>query len=202
MKKETTKKTAEDFLPWAGWFVDPKAEPEVYKRLPGWWQRERALTAAARAAGRVVTLEELEALRQAAETETALRRHIPGNASLATLRAAYHSTASLKDVLRRLKEVVDDAAVLQHCTALGAGSELVRQKPLHGLYAYIWYQALYRRGLIPSLPVTAFLDLEDGIYLALQVWFSSYVDGPESSEISELIAWLDTRVELLHQQVA
>lgn len=195
MKKVAGKKSAEDYLPWAGRFANEDTDPEVAARHPGWWQRERKFIQEAVRARRPYTFADLEAL-HVAEAPVRIERHIPPSFALSSLKSRYHSTAPAKDVLYKLRQIVTSDIVLRSCTAFGEGRILLRKAPPQGLFAYIWVAALYQRKIIRSLPVSIFFDLENGIYSLTGLWFSVEQDA------DALFSWLDSEVSSLLSSVA
>lgn len=196
VNKGRTKKDAEDYLPWAGFFTHPTEDAEVANRLPGWWQRERKFIREAVAAGRPYTLDDLQRLREG-DASDKVPLHVPPGVSLTLLRQRFRATITPDEALNLLRAIVNQDIVLQRCTAFGDGRALLREQPLHGLFAYIWLVALYRRDVIPSVPVTALLELEDGIFNLLGEWVQLGGSGTAG-----LLLWLDSLVGKLLEQVA
>jgi len=195
VKKAGIKKCAEDYLPWAGRFATKENDPEVYARLPGWWQREMKLIEEAVRAGRKVTAAEFEAL-HAGEEKVRTMRHIPDSFGLSALKSRFRTSAPVGNILYQLREVATDDNVLLNCTAFGEGRALLRRSPRHGLYAYLWTAAIYQRKVIPSMPVTALYDLEEGIHDLTGEWLSV------EDAIEPLFAWVDAAVASLLSSVA
>lgn len=187
-------KDSSEYLPWGGWFAHPTLEPEVCSRHPGWWQRERAFIRKAVREGREFSLDEILKLREGDPAQT-LAVHISSGISLDYLKSRFKTTATAEAVLVKLRAVVNADYVLARCTAFGDGRDLLREKPLQGLFAYIWISALYQKDVIPIVPIYALFDLEDGIFDLTGEW----VSVGEESVVLHL--WLDSQIKMLMQQV-
>lgn len=164
MKREKEKKNAEDYLGWAGWFQNPETDPGVFSRLPGWWQRERVFIRDAVASGRSFTLAELQQI-HLVQPEPQIRCTIPDHMARETLERALPRTLAMSVAVKQLEGLVTVASVQEHCTAFGEGRHLLRERPVHGFYGYLWALALYRRGITASLSLSAFYELEEGVLL-------------------------------------
>lgn len=85
---------------------------------------------------------------------------IPNGVSLAEFRrhpVEYSQIAALEAVRDHVVRWSLEMTTTEGCRALAL------QKPLDGIFAFIWRCARYHGGLDVSIPVTAFWDLEDGI---------------------------------------
>lgn len=192
---DKVKKDWRDFAPWAGFFAHPKEEPEAFATLPGWRQREIRFVLERQAAKQPLTIEDYRRFQEADEVEVAIS--LPASITLAAL----HSQNCLEPpdarMLPTLQQYVQYDWLLGRITALGEGRQLVRQRPSNGLVAYIWLLSLVRKKILKALPVTAFWELEEGIYELTGEKIS--VTHPSGKP---LLDWLDSQVTILLAAVA
>jgi hypothetical protein len=197
MRASPVKKSAEDYLSWAGWFVDPVADPEIFKRLPGWWQRERTLRREAAAAGRELTQAEIDRAR-GADTSKLIAIHLPEDLTLAAL--LMHEVGPCPDeLIVALRDKLTPDMVIQHCTTLGEGRSLTQKRPQAGLYSFLWLVARFRKQQLPSVPITAYWELEEGIEELTGIHASLLGDDPITQAVFTL---LDGHVSRLTNMVA
>lgn len=196
MPPEKIKKSAEGFLPWGGWFAHPVLDSEVADRHPEYWKRQRRYVREAAEAGRDVDLTEFKRLGEEDKTASGTKYHIPEGISLPVLKSRFQSSIAPDEALRRLRGLVNGDFVLARCTAFSDGRELLRHQPPQGLFAYIWLHVLCRKGAIPSVPVTALHELEDGIHDLLGEWLAI------GDNAAPVLLWLDALAAGLAHQVA
>ncbi len=142
----------EMFLPWAGWFPHPELDRDIE---PHPWP---------------LSAEAQEAVSALPPIPPSVKYVIPNGISLAEFRrhsVEYSRVSALE-------------AVQGHVLTLPKALPL--QKPLDGVYAFIWRAARYHGGLAGSIPVTAFWDLEDGI---------SRLTGLRGGASEEVVSFLD-----------
>jgi hypothetical protein len=177
-------KNPRNYAPWAGYFTDSKSEPEVFATLPGWRQRESLFVRDKVRAGEPILLEDLLRFQHGTKL-TSTPVSLPAMLTLDSLRNRPAGAFS-PDILLHLKEAFEYDWVVAQLTSLGAGRDLVRSKPLHGLLAYIWMLALLHKKVIAALPLHAFWELEDGIH---------QITGQRTSVLADkaapLLEWLD-----------
>lgn len=193
MAKET--KDARSYLPWAGFFVDPERDAELFQTLPGWKQREVLFKREQRAKGLEPTAEELRRVVDGVPT-AGVPASIPAGLTLASIRRRKAAPAPDEVALAALKVIVTPEALTQHCTSFGEGEHLVTNKPAHGLFAFIWALVMVRRGVIDTIPLPYFWELEEGLYQAIAAVFSVRDPGARP-----LLAWLDSQAAELHAMV-
>jgi len=159
-KEPTSKKglAREIFMNWAGYFPHPELDRDIE---PHPWP----LSAEAQ---------------QAIDTLTAIpltvKFIIPNGISLAEFRrhlVEYSQVSTLE-------------AVQGH--VLGLPKALAPQKPLDGVYAFVWRLARYHSGVAGTIPVTAFWDLEDGI---------SRLTGLRGGATEEVVKFLEKKAREL-----
>lgn len=196
-QKEKVKKNGRDFLPWAGYFLDPKMEPEMFATLPGWRQREASYFREQAKAGRIPTIAELREVVEGAALDR-LIVSLPGDLTLSALRRrAMKYNAPDSETLDLLRARVTREALLSHCSGNGEGRRLTNDKPANGLFAFIWALALVRRKAIAALPLPFFWELEDGIYE-----LTGRITDTRRKEAWPVLGWLDTQVTALLATVA
>lgn len=193
---QKVKRDARDYIQWAGFFVDPKEDAEIFATLPGWRQREALYVREQRALGRVPSLEEI---RHMLEGDPGLKLHVtlPYGLSLPCLRRRIAISPPDATVLKELRGQVSTDTLLEHCTMNGEGKRLLTVKPAHGLYAYIWAMTLVHRKIVEALPLPYFWELEEGIHQ-----MTGKVVSTRGEEASHLLKWLDTQVSTLNSAVA
>lgn len=184
-KKESGPK--EMYLNWAGWTASPETEPDVFYRLPVPVQREklhiRQLLKDHPEArpyaiydphtrlpypGQVllddIIRKEKDNRQALPEVPTWFKYGVPNGVpvSLFSLSSAGEkwTNEQTKEAMERLENHTTENAVLSACTKEG---HLLLVKPVDGIYAFIWRVARFCSGLDTFIPVTAFLDLEDGL---------------------------------------
>jgi hypothetical protein len=195
MKPDKPKSDPRCYMPWAGMFAHPDTDPEAFRSLPGWRQREIHLSMEMRKSGRSATLEDLRKLHQESATvQTVLE--IPASWSYETLRRL---DRPLLQPPPNLNNALPLDRTFEMCTVFGEGRILRPRKPLHGLFGYIWLLAAYRKKLIPALPISAFLELEEYFADTLQTHISLRVPGELADS---LLNRLDTHVEQFIQSLA
>jgi hypothetical protein len=86
-----------------------------------------------------------------------------------------------------LEKCVTREAVIAACTY---EKELVMDKPVNGIFAFIWRLARYYTGDDAALPVTAFFDLIDGVSC-----FTHFKVDP--SRVKTIMRFLESRAEEL-----
>jgi hypothetical protein len=96
-----------------------------------------------------------------------------------------------------LEQAVADERIFEHCTVQGEGRRLINQKPMHGLYAYLWARVLLRKRTLTSLPLTYFWELEEGVHAVTGRQFN--LRTPEAEQV---LRWLDRKAEFLAGSVA
>jgi hypothetical protein len=187
------KRTARDFLNWCGWFVSPDQDPDLFKTLPGWRQREVTFVRECRAKGHEPTPADLRCVREGIPTDgTPLT--IPSSLTLASLRRHVGGIPVDDYLIATLMLTVTPESVIRHCTGGGEGTQLATTKPVHGVQAFVWLLTMIRRGAIEAIPLTAFWDLEESIHAETGAVVSTRRDGP-------LLAWLDGLSADLHAMV-
>lgn len=194
--KEKVKRNARDYQAWAGFFLDPKLDAEVFATLPGWRQREVLYTREQRAKGHEPSLEELRLLLEGDPTDQ-LRVSVPDGLTLPSLRRRDRAAVSASSVLDELRPQVTQDSLVAHCTANREGKRLMNDKPAHGLYAYIWALALVRRKMLDTLPLPFYWELEEGIHQ-----MTGKVTTTRVKEAWPLLSWLDLQVTTLTSTVA
>ena len=161
------KKDPRDFLPWAGWFIRPDTEAEGFRSLPGWRQRQINLLVLAAKEGRNVTLEEY---RRAGAQEAAAPAvlSLPDGWELATLqrldRLPTPEPSFLEAATPVLQSMLAPEKLTEGCTVFGEGRQLRTRCPSDGLHAYAWMSLAQKKGLRPTLPVSAIVELQEGLY--------------------------------------
>src|SRR5271157_5827709 len=167
-KERTGKKglPREMFMNWAGWFPHPELDRDIE---PHPWP---------------LTEEEQNALVALPATPPCVKFFIPNGISLAELRrhSVEYSTAPVLEAVQGHIVQALDAVATQDRKAL------LFQKPLDGIYAFIWRCARYHSGLASSIPTTAFWDLEDGI---------SRLTGTRGGANEEVVSLLEKKAQEL-----
>jgi hypothetical protein len=127
----------EMFMNWGGWFPHPELDKGIE---PHPW----AIT----------------------ETEQQTFSHLP--VPPATVRYSVPSGINLgtfKKYRVEWAEAPSIAVDVQASAVLSTdGKQLATKKPVDGIHAFVWRVARYSAGLDRHIPVTAFWDLEDGIF--------------------------------------
>src|SRR5579863_375262 len=181
-----------------GWFPHPELDIEGFNDLPKWRQREILET---RRIFRDIPgvqayeiidpstmkpypnqklaadyYQKLPAVETLPPIPPAAKFVIPNGISLAEFRR--HSV--------EYSQVSALEAVQGH--VLGLPKALPPQKPLDGVYAFVWRLARYHSGLAVTIPVTAFWDLEDGI---------SHLTGLRGGATEEVVEFLEKKAQEL-----
>jgi hypothetical protein len=195
MRAEKVKKNAREFLPWAGYFCNQKEEPEAFASLPGWRQREARYTRERVGAGLPVTLEDYLRFQHGGASED-VTVSLPRMLTLDALRR-HAGNRSPKDTLPSLRQAFDYDWMVREITALGEGRQLVRSKPLHGFLAYVWLLALVHKKIIPTLPLNAFWDLEEGVHQLTGERFAATAEGA-----APVLEWVESQTSMLLSTVA
>jgi hypothetical protein len=183
-KESKSGKSGRDYLPWAGVFLNPDTDPDLFATLPGWCQRHSRYAREQRARGHDPTHAELRRARDGRPTGNAPVT-IPSSLTLACLRRHEGGDPPDDYMLATLMLDVNSSTVKQHCTGGGEGTKLAGAKP-SGVFGFIWTLTQVRRGEIDSIPLTAFYDLEEGIEASTGAIVSTRGGGTE-----QLFAWLD-----------
>ena len=68
-----------------------------------------------------------------------------------------------KQVMDELGETMTLEAMIEACTPHGKGKGIKTNKPADGIMAYVWRMARFNNGDDPTMPVTAYWDLADGL---------------------------------------
>jgi hypothetical protein len=196
VKAEKVKKDARDYLPWAGWFIDSKQDPEPFAMLPGWRQRESRYVRDRVRSGLPLDPQDLLRFQQGSKTD--LHIFVPNVLSLASLKRREVGDGTVDaSLLPQLKTALDYDWLVREITALGEGRTLVRTKPLQGVLAYIWSLALVRKKEIPALPVNAYWDLEEGIH---EITGERIVTADPGA--TPILEWINAQTERLVAAVA
>lgn len=194
--KEKVKRDARDYLAWAGFFVDPKDDADIFTTLPGWRQREALYVREQKKLGRTPSFEEIRRVVDGDPTDK-LRVSLPYGLTLKSLRSRTTGIAPDGRLLEVLRPMVTRNTLMEHCTANGEGKRLLTEKPAHGLYAYVWALTLVRRKALEALPLPFFWELEEGIHQ-----MTGELTTTRVKEAWPVLGWLDTQVATLISSVA
>jgi len=103
-------------------------------------------------------------------------------------------TAAIIDILQKH---VTLSKLIETCTVHGKGERIKTNKPVDGVYAYIWRMARFNDNSDPCMPITAFWDLEAGLrkLTGKEVSFTFIHEGQKT-----ICDWLDKwSVKLIEQ---
>jgi hypothetical protein len=194
--KVKVKKSAFDYLPWAGRFVDPVFDAELFAMLPGHVQREQLFVRKRFAEGNPCTTEEMI---QAGKGDDIGKVEISLHSSL-----TLHSMASrvagappTGNMAYELQAAVANEIIFEHTTCFGEGRRLLPAKPTHGFYAYLWALVLIQKKALKALPLPYYWELEEGLYE-----LTGKKLNVRTPEAEPLIKWLDGQAENLASSVA
>ena len=180
-------------MAWAGWFAHPTYDHDVFCRYPEWRKAE------------IMELQELAKNKPNAQTffiyspvtmqpypDQILLRDIEKKIEKKTLapvqlrytipnipRGVFSvhypdpTEEEIKKALVLLEQNINKEKVSAACTK---NRELSNEKPINGAYAFIWRVARYSSGLDPLIPVTAFIDLMDGVNYFTRLKINPQVD--------------------------
>jgi hypothetical protein len=216
MPQKKVKLAAEIYANCGGWFADPDLDPAMFNNLPAW--RRKEILECKRIFREIPGVQAYEIIEpgtwkpypnqklaadyyrtEALEPEPSdlpevppsIKYTVPNGVPLLNFRMDRVLYTGDTELRSALEMHVALPAVSKACTVKGEGIELLREKPLDGVYAFVWRMARFQAGLDASVPVTAFWDLEDGIRL---------LGGPRYPATKE-IAFLESRAGELARSV-
>jgi hypothetical protein len=97
----------------------------------------------------------------------------------------------VEGILSVLEGHVTMPKLIASCTVRGRGDSIKTNKPIDGVYAYVWRMARFNSGADTSMPITAFFDLEVGIKEAtsIPVSFTFIREGQQRAVCDWLDKW-------------
>ncbi len=193
---ERVKKHPRDYLTWAGMFLHPEEDADVFATLPGWRQREILFTLKERKAGRRPTLDAIT-LAGHGPPPTPIEVQVSTTLNLRSLRRIAADPEPNPMLLAELRQKVTLGTALIACTFGGEGKVLDTAPPLQGVYAYIWALAQFRKRAVPALPLSFFLELEEGVAA-----LTGQIINTRKPASQPVLAWLDKLTASLMAEIA